>query len=392
MRMDDLLRVSVRQVMRHRRRYWGVVLAISLGVAGFMLVMTMSRDFKKNFNRDLNLIGGATIIRMYFEDLPDHPRQWFRTETMAGLRRLPGVSDVSLVSLSGGARSNWRTRQYTFSLLGVDESFWEVRGLWPLKGKLFSELDVEARKRKVVLGTELARRIFGTQEVEGLYMEIDQDLYWVTGLLGGITDSSLANSAFIPLTTAQDRVPTISLPNRLYIRCLTWDDVERVAKAITGAVAPHQSVDMLRVEVSWEALKRVKNVAWWVEFFIYLALSATLILGGVGILNVMMAAVRSRTREIGLKKAMGAEDRDILAQFLSEALCLSVGSAVLGVALGRLGMEILGYFIGSRPPLDLFLLCLFLGLLFAVFLGVGAGLYPSLQASRMEVVSAIRYE
>ena len=79
MRMDDLLRVSVRQVMRHRRRYWGVVLAISLGVAGFMLVMTMSRDFKKNFNRDLNLIGGATIIRMYFEDLPDHPRQWFRT-------------------------------------------------------------------------------------------------------------------------------------------------------------------------------------------------------------------------------------------------------------------------------------------------------------------------
>ncbi|MDP3181515.1 MAG: ABC transporter permease [Desulfobaccales bacterium] len=392
MRLDDLLRVSVRQVLRHRRRYLGVVLAIALGVAGFMLVMTMSRDFKKNFNRDLNLIGGATIIRMYFEDLPDHRPQWFRTETLAGLRRIPGVTDASLVALAGSARTNWRTRQYYFSLLGVDDSFWEVRGLWPLKGQLFHDADVEARKREVVLGTELARRIFGSQEVEGRYMEIDHDLYRVSGLLGGITDSSLANSAFIPLTTAQDRVSGISLPNRLYLRVLTWDDVDRVVAAVPAAVSAHQSADLLRVEVSWEALKRVKHVAWWVEFFIYLALSATLILGGFGIWNVMMAAVRSRTREIGLKKAMGAEDRDILAQFLSEALCLSVGSAILGVALGRLAMEVMGYFIGSSPPLDLFLICLALGLLFAVFLGVGAGLYPSIQASRMEVVSAIRYE
>lgn len=392
MRLDDLLRVSVRQVLRHRRRYLGVVLAIALGVAGFMLVMTMSRDFKKNFNRDLNLIGGATIIRMYFEDLPDHRPQWFHTETLAALRRIPGVTDASLVALAGSARTNWRTRQYYFSLLGVDDSFWEVRGLWPLKGQLFHDADVEARKREVVLGTELARRIFGSQEVEGRYMEIDHDLYRVSGLLGGITDSSLANSAFIPLTTAQDRVSGISLPNRLYLRVLTWDDVDRVVAAVPAAVSAHQSANLLRVEVSWEALKRVKHVAWWVEFFIYLALSATLILGGFGIWNVMMAAVRSRTREIGLKKAMGAEDRDILAQFLSEALCLSVGSAILGVALGRIAMEIMGYFIGSSPPLDLFLICLALGLLFAVFLGVGAGLYPSIQASRMEVVSAIRYE
>ncbi len=392
MRLDDLLRVSVRQVMRHRRRYWGVVLAISLGVAGFMLVMTMSRDFKKNFNRDLTLIGGVTIIRMYFEDLPDQRPQWFRPETIAALRHLPGVTDASLVAVAGGAQTNWRTRKYYFSLLGVDESFWEVRGFWPLKGQLFGEREVEGRKREVVLGTELARRIFGTQEVEGRYMEIDHDLFRVSGLLGGITDSSLANSAFIPLTTAEDRIPGISLANRLYLRCLTWDDVDRVTAAVPAAVSSHQSADLLRVEVSREGLKRVKHVAWWVEFFIYLALSATLILGGVGIWNVMMAAVRSRTREIGLKKAMGAEDRDILAQFLSEALCLSVGSAILGVALGGLGMEIMASFIGSRPPLDLFLLCLFLGLLFAVFLGVGAGLYPSVQASRMEVVTAIRYE
>jgi putative ABC transport system permease protein len=115
-------------------------------------------------------------------------------------------------------------------------------------------------------------------------------------------------------------------------------------------------------------------------------------LGGVGIWNVMMAAVVTRTREIGLKKAMGAEDKDILAQFLSEALCLSMGAALLGALMGRIMMEILGYMIGSRPPENLFFMGLALGFLFAVLLGVGAGLYPSLRASRMEVVTAIRYE
>jgi putative ABC transport system permease protein len=182
------------------------------------------------------------------------------------------------------------------------------------------------------------------------------------------------------------------LTNRLYVRCATCDEVEKVFALLPSTVEAHQSANPLRIEVSWEGVRRVQNVYWWIEFFVYLTITCTLILGGVGIWNVMMAAVRSRTREIGLKKAMGAEDRDIMAQFLSEALCLSLGSALVGVAMGFLTVETMGFFIGSRPPEELFFFCLTMGLLFAVVLGVGAGLYPSLRASRMEVVSAIRYE
>jgi putative ABC transport system permease protein len=194
------------------------------------------------------------------------------------------------------------------------------------------------------------------------------------------------------LTTAQDRISGLTRPNRIYLRCNTWDDVDKVAPRIPPAVLAAQAVSGLKVEVAWDQLKRIKAVAWWVELFIYSSIAATLILGGVGIWNVMMAAVRSRTREIGLKKAMGAEDRDILAQFLTEALCLSLGSALVGMALGRVAVEIMGFALGIRPPETLFLLCLVMGLLFSLGLGIGAGLYPSIQASRMEVVSAIRYE
>ncbi len=391
MRLNDLLTISVRQVVRHRRRYLGVVLAIALGVAGFINIITMSREVKRNFNEDLDLIGGVTIIRIYFDNGRSYQPQWFRDNTLTALSRLDGVKEMSLMAVKWG-NTSWHGQQYNFAVLGVDETFWQVRNFWAQTGNLFGAESVAGRNRECVLGAELARKIFGSQDVRGRSLEINSEAYWVSGVLGGVTDSGSANAAFLPLTTAKDRLPGQVLTDRLYLRCQTWDDVSRIATAIPDIIKFNQSPEELHVEVAWEGLKRVQQLAFWIQFLIYLAIGATFILGGVGIWNVMMAAVATRTREIGLKKAMGAEDKDILAQFLSEALCLSIGAALLGALLGRIMMEFLGYLLGSRPPENLFFLGLALGFLFAVILGVGAGLYPSLRASRMEVVTAIRYE
>lgn len=392
MTLNDLLSVSVRQVVRHRRRYLGVVLAIALGVAGFVTVVAMTREVKKNFNEDLDLIGGVTVIRVFFDNGRSYRPQWFREATLNALGSLPEVREISLTAVKHGHISTLQGQRYQVVALGVDETFWQVRSFWPLRGRLFGAADLANRNRVCVLGAELARKVFGAQNVVGQTLEINQELFRVSGILGGVTDSGVANSAFLPLTTARDRLAGPLLSDRLYVRCRTWDDVKQVAAAIPKVISSHQSPEELHVEVSWEGVKRVQQLAWWIEVLVYLAISATFILGGVGIWNVMMAAVTSRTREIGLKKAMGAEDRDILAQFLSEALCLSAGAALLGGCLGRVMMEIIGACIGSRPPEDLFLLGLCLGFAFAVILGVGAGIYPSIRASRMEVMSAIRYE
>lgn len=392
MRLNDLLRVSVRQVLRYRRRYWSVILAIALGTAGFITIITMGRDLKKNFNRDLELLGGATQIRVYFDNLPAYESQWFNHATQAALRQIPGVNDVSVVASTYGAVATWGEQRYTFMLLGVDNSFWNANGLSTLAGQMFQGKEINERHRVCILGPELARKIFGNVEVTGKILPIQGDLYQVTGVLNGAGLGDRTFFAFIPLTTAQDRIYGLSQPNRIYLRCNTWDDVDKVAPRILPVIQATQPMRGVKVEVAWDQLKRIKAVAWWVELFIYCSITATLILGGVGIWNVMMAAVRSRTREIGLKKAMGAEDRDILAQFLTESLCLSLGSALVGMGLGRIAVEIMGVSLGIRPPETLFLLCMALGFLFALFLGVGAGLYPSIQASRMEVVSAIRYE
>jgi len=396
LRFHDLLRISMRQVFRQRRRYIGVILSITLGTAGLIVVSTMGRDVKVTLNQDLDLLGGATRMKVFFEDtindqnLVPQPR-WFHTETLNALRILPGVSQASLVAFKRApAFSSFRERRVWFRLVGVDKNFWAVNSFTPVHGELFTADAISGRQRVCMLGADLAKKLFGTEKVAGFTLPIDQDLYLVTGVLGNRGFQS--NSAFIPLTTAQDRIQGLTLPDTIYIRCDSWDDVSKVASAIPPQVQLHQSAERLAIDVAWEPLQRVIKIAWWIEFFVYVSVAATLILGGFGIWNGMMATVQARTREIGLKKAIGAEDQDIRTQFLIESLCLSLGSAFLGVLLSRAAMVMICLRLKSPPPEDLFIFSVTLSLIFSVILGAAAGYAPAMLASRMEVVSALRYE
>jgi putative ABC transport system permease protein len=387
----DLIVISGRQLIRHHHRYLGAGSAVTLGVAGFLIIICMTQELKNNFNENIDLIGGVTIIGIYFDNNRSYQPQRFSDQTLTAFKQLSGVKELSL-STTNKIITIWHGQQFGVTALMTDDAFWRVRKFWPQSGRLFGQDAVAGRKRECILGRELAKKIFGSTLAEGKSLEVGREFYHVTGVLGGVTGSSLANSMILPLTTAQDRLGGRILADHLYLRCATWDDVARVAAAIPGIVNSFQSPQELHVEVAWEGLKRVKRLAWLLEFLAYLATGATFILGGAGIWNAMMAAVTSRTREIGLKKAMGAEDRDILAQFLSEALLLSAVASVLGALLGRIVIEGLSGIIGRHPPEALYFSGLILGFLFSLLTGVGAGLYPAIRASRLEVIIAVRYE
>jgi putative ABC transport system permease protein len=388
----DLIVVSSRQLIRHHRRYLGAGLAIALGVAGFLSIICLTRELKHNFNENIDLIGGVTIIGIYFDNNNrSYQPQWFRDQTLTAIKQLSGVKELSQ-STTNQITAIWHGQQFAVTALMADDAFWRVRKFWPQSGRLFGQDAVVGRKRECILGRELAKNIFGSTHAEGKCVEVGRETYQVNGVLGGVTGGNLANSMVIPLTTAQDRLEGRILADHIYLRCATWDDVDRVAAAIPGIVNTFQSAQELHVEVAREGLKRVRRLAWLIEFLVYLATGATFILGGAGIWNVMMAAVTSRTREIGLKKAMGAEDRDILAQFLSEALLLSAGAAILGALLGRIVIEGTSGIIGRHPPEALYFFGLTIGFLFALLTGVVAGLYPAIRASRLDVITAVRYE
>ena len=232
MYLSDLLRISARQVFRQRRRYWGVVLAITLGTAGLITIFTMGQDVKRNINADLDLIGGATVVRCFFDNQLASVPQWFRPTTLEAIRNLPGVARVTSVVFS--ATKVYKFYQWCdFPAVGVDEYFWEVRNLWPLAGRLFGVHEIKDRQKVVVLGENLAQRLFGQEAAVGQVLQLENDLYLVIGVLGGLSDHDMASKAYFPLTTLQDRFLRYVVVDRIYVRCQTWDDVTQ-----SGGVDP----------------------------------------------------------------------------------------------------------------------------------------------------------
>jgi len=392
-----LLWMSARQVMRQRRRYLGVLISIALGTAGLIVILSMGRTVKRNLNNDLTLIGGATIINVNYDERPGRaniaPYRLFSAASAAAVRSIPGVASVSVnITRDHAARAYLDTNIFEFHLIGVDTSFWETTGHGLVAGELLNTRHEKERQQVCVLGEKLAKKIFKNASPLGQHLRIESSMFQIVGIMSKSTSGEMANHAFVPITTLQDRFDGIPRTNQMLVRCVSWDDVEQVAAQIPGLIGEHQSVNLLRVLVPVGALVQVKRITFWVEMFIYLAIGATLFLGGYGIWSGMMAAVKARTREIGLKKAMGAQDGDILLQFMTEALCLSGSAALIGIVLGIVGVEFAGRSLGGRPPDAVIAKYALMSFAFSLLLGAVAGFFPSLRASRMEVVTAIRYE
>ncbi len=397
-RLADLLRVSGRQVMRQRLRYIGVLVSIALGTGGVIVILTMGRIIKQNLDNDLTMIGGATIIQLFFDhklsrqDTIDR-LQWFHDGAVRDIRALPGVLGLSeTVTRIGPARTTVENRVIPFPLMGVDEYYWLVTGQRVRLGRGFEPEEVSGRSPVCVLGETSARKMFGAEDPVGKHLRIDNSMYTVVGVMSAELSASMAEIVFLPITTVKDRVMELPDSNRLILRCRGLDDVQVVAAALPGIIGKHQGIDKLRLDVPEAQLKQVQRIVLWVESFIYFSVVGTLLLGGYGIWNGMMTAVRQRIREIGLKKAMGAQDIDILAQFLAEALCLTGGAAVVGVGLGLGAVSLASNLMGKAPSQEEVLGYTALSFFFSLGMGAVAGFFPALRASRMEVVSAIRYE
>ncbi len=392
----DILHLSFLYVLRRKKRNLGIFLSVGFGVACLIFLVTMGRDVKNTLNQDLELLGGATVIRVYYErglsaDERLHAPLELNDDTAEAMRSIPGVEAVSLIKSSAG-HTTWNEQEISnYLLVGTDQYYWNVSTVELLAGRFYGKEEVKNRELVCVLGNVLAEQIFGTLDVVGSHVPIFGTLYKIVGILGGGSAGGRLEYAFIPVTTIQDRLVKTE-PARIYVRCKTWDDVESVAQAIPKAVASVQSTDGLGLEVAWGPLKQVKRIVFWVLLFIYFSVGSTLLIGGFGIWSGLMNSVKARTREIGLKKAMGATDFDILLQIFAEALSLTIMACVTGILLGRGAVEILCWMLHTRPDEGTFVIASLASLGFTVFLGLVAGYYPAVRASRMDVVTAIRYE
>ena len=390
---SDLIRVSLRQVLRQRS--YGVIFSIALGIMAFVVLSVLGREIRYNIGQDMLLLGGVNVIRVYFDDdkFPDSPRQQFSPEAVKALRQTPGVMLVSENARDLRSYvSRIGDRHIALPTTGVDQYFWELNASTLQQGRFFTADDVERHRRVCMLGYELARDLFGDKNPVGELVFLGNEAFEVVGSFSGIMMGDWVRWVFIPHTTALDRYFSGGRVNRIFVRAVAWEDVPRLVGQIPEIIERYQTTRHLVVQTQAEQLERIKATFMWAEVLLWLGIAASLMLGGFGIWYGTFAAVRARTREVGLKKAMGGSDIDIMAQFLAEALCKAVAGGFIGIMLGFLAVEIGAYILACVVSYTALLASSTGSIVFSALIGIAGGVYPALQASRMDVVSALRFE
>ncbi|WP_304736741.1 ABC transporter permease [uncultured Desulfovibrio sp.] len=389
--MSDLFRVSLRQVVRQRG--FGVILSIALGITAFIALSVLGREIRYKVGQDMVLMGGVNVIQIYMDDqqYPGQPQREFYPETVEALRVLPGVGLVSR-NLRGGRVFTLRgagERSVNVDFIGVDQYFAEVYSITLVAGRLFNNDDMERHRRVCMLGLEAARNLYGDADnALGKLLFLEKDVFEVVGVVSGVMLGSWRQGGFLPYTTMMDRNWAGGKVTRLFIRAIGWEDVPPLVRLIPEVTRAHQAAPYLVIRTQDEQLERIKTTFMWVEALLWLGIAASLMLGGFGIWYGTFAAVRARTREVGLKKAMGGSDADILA----EALCKSVAGGILGIVVGVFLVEVGAWSLGTGISYPLLIASSLGSIVFSALIGVAGGLYPALQASRMDVVSALRFE
>lgn len=393
--MSDLFRVSLRQVVRQRG--FGVILSIALGITAFIVLAVLGREIRYKVGQDMVLMGGVNVIRVYMDDAqyPGQPMRGFYPETVESLSHLPGVYMVSQNIREGKSFPLRGAGERTLNVgfIGVDQYFSDVFSLNLVAGRLMDADDVTGHKRVCMLGREAAQDLYGdAPSAVGKLLFLQQDVFEVVGVVSGVMLGSWSQGGFLPYTTMIDRNWAGDKVTRLFVRAIGWQDVPPLVKRIPEVVREFQSAPYLVVHTQDDQLARIQDTFLWVEVLLWLGIAASLMLGGFGIWYGTFAAVRARTREVGLKKAMGGSDTDILAQFLAEALCKSVAGGVLGIAVGIALVEGGSWSLGTGISYSLLLASSLGSIVFSAVIGVAGGLYPAIQASRMDVVTALRFE
>ncbi|MDR1777852.1 MAG: ABC transporter permease [Desulfovibrio sp.] len=393
--MSDLFRISLRQVVRQRN--YGVVLSIALGITAYIVLAVLGREIRYKIGQDMVLMGGVNVINVLMTDsqYPGQPVREFYPETVRAIEGLPGVYMVSR-NIRNNVSFNLRgegERSLQVSFIGVDEYYAETFSLEAVAGRLLTAEDVSGRRRVCLLGLDAARDLYGgAGQSLGKFLFLDKEVFEVVGVITGVMLGSQRRGGFLPITSMIDRNWGGGKVTRLYVRATGWEDVAGLVKLIPDVVRSHQAAPYVRLETQEDQLKRIRFTFMWVESLLWLGIAASLMLGGFGIWTGTFAAVRARTREVGLKKAMGGSDADILAQFLAEALCKAVTGGFLGIIVGALLVETGAALLDTGFSYGLLATSSLASIVFSAVIGVAGGLYPAIQASRMDVVTALRFE
>lgn len=406
------LKTAMTGLFTNRSRSALTIFGIVIGITAIMLVVSLGAGAQALILGQVQGLGTQTVAvvpgrepsgpsdvtSLYSDSLK--PKDVI---ALSNKTNVPGLKSIMPV-VFGAESTLYGSNTYQVSIFGATELMSEMFDLHPSEGYFFDQSDVLARSDVVVIGSKVADHLFDGTDPLDQKIKIKGRNFRVVAVLPPTGGGSLFNfddMALVPYTTAQDYILGTKYFNRLIIEAADGQDVDAVAEDVRLTLRESHNIadpakDDFFVSTQKDLADRLKTITDALTWFLVAVASIALFVGGVGIMNIMLVAVTERTREIGLRKALGATNRDILSQFLLEAVLLTAIGGVIGIILGS-GLAfiialILSKGLGVNWQFVFPWSGAILGFTVSALIGLIFGGYPASQASKKSPIEALRYE
>lgn len=399
--VNEITRLAIRSLFRNKTRSILTMLGIIIGVSAVILLVSIGQGLQDYITNQFESLGSNVIAILPGSvgkgggfspsSSPNFSGSKLTLKDVADINKLGGS-----VESAGGAIQNPTSVSYLSNskyatVLGMDAEYPKIRNLSVERGRQISEGDVRVGRNVAVIGPGIETKLFGETGGIGKQVTIGNQKFEVVGILKQIGTGGFgvdANSfTLIPISSAQ-RVFGLKSVQVIAAKAKDKESISVAISQINKLLSKRLKEDDFSVIDQGSLVQTINQILGVVTIALGGIAAISLIVGGVGIMNIMLVSVTERTREIGLRKAVGAKPSDILYQFLIEAVVLSLGGGVIGVAIGALGAWGLSQFVATSVSLW----SVFLAFGVSAAIGIIFGVAPAARASKLNPIEALKYE
>ena len=400
----DYLRQAGFAMVSHKLRSFLSILGILIGVAAVIAMLSLGQGAKESIEKQLVSLGSNLLMirpgseKSHGVSLETGAVTRFTFQDVTAFTKLTDYVAKVCPSVTGRGQLVYANKNWNTEVEGSSVDYEEVRAAVPTIGRFFSAQEVKMREKVALLGRTVVKELFGDSNPVGQSIKINLINFKVIGILpekGGNSFHDQDDTVVIPITTAMYRVFGKQYIDSIFVEVISPDLLDEAQDVLSKTIIKQHRLskdneDSFQIRNMADLKKTLEATTKTMSLLLGAIAAISLLVGGIGIMNIMLVSVTERTREIGLRKAIGANNKDIMVQFLIESVLMSLIGGLSGVLLGWGIATLINVFAGWTVVVSL--TSVILATVFSLVVGLIFGVWPARKASQLDPIEALRYE